>query len=320
MQRREFIKGSAILGAVSVISPLVNASGLLGSPTERKVFQVINTSRLAFSGITGLRAFAGDYTDYVSPFVVFDEFGPMDLAPKQPLRIAAHPHAGIIPITYFLSGSGHHRDSLNNDYQYGNNQFLLFTSGRGAIHMEESGRTMQDNGGIYHGFQIWLNLPARLKFIPPSTVMYSDAQMGFAVSEGYTAKVIFGEGFGVRSTIPMLFPVFYYHIRMKPGATLEVPADPTHNAFLYLVEGELEVQGNRLIKKNQLVLYRRNADYIRVFSKESAELLILGGKPNNEPVYSYGPFVMNSEEEIRNCLRDYRAGKMGNPDLVNGNE
>lgn len=320
MERKQFIKGSAIIGA-SIVAPdiLKAASGLSASKTERKVHQIISAKRTMVGTLPVLRAFAGDNNDYVSPYVFFDEFGPVNLNPKnKPLRVEAHPHAGIIPITYFLSGSGHHRDSLNYDFQIAKGDFMMFTSGRGAIHMEETGQKLYDDGGLYHGFQIWLNMPAKHKFINPSTVVYHEEKMGFVQKENYSAKVVLGEGFGVKSQIETLFPAFYFHVKIEANTKLEIPTNPTHNAFIYLIDGKLEAEGNRLINKNQVVLYQRNADYINLFAKEKSELLILGGAPHNEPVYAYGPFVMNTEQEIRQCINDYQSGKMGNPDVVNG--
>ncbi len=318
MERRNFLKGSAIIGASILIPSVIKTAALAATRSERRVLQVIKAQRSSIGSLPLLRSFAGDDTDYVSPYVVFDEFGPVDLAPKLPMRVDAHPHAGIIPMTYFLSGTGHHRDSLNNDYQYGKNDFLIFTSGRGAIHMEETGKKVYDEGGIYHGFQIWLNLPAKYKFIAPSTVMYHEQQLGFVATENYSVKVVLGEGFGVKSQVSMLFPVFYYHIKLNENTKLEIPVDPTHNAFIYLVDGVLEVQGRQEIQKNQMVLYERKGDFLHVYSKAKSELLVLGGRPNNEPVYSYGPFVMNSKQEIEHCIADFNSGKMGNTDKVNG--
>jgi quercetin 2,3-dioxygenase len=321
MERKEFIKGSAIIGAALVAPEIVKAaSGLTTSKSERKVHQVISAKKTMVGTLPVLRAFAGDNNDYVSPYVFFDEFGPVNLNPKKkPLRVEAHPHAGVIPITYFLSGSGHHRDSLNYDFQIEKGDFMLFTSGRGAIHMEETGQKLYDDGGLYHGFQIWLNMPTKHKFISPTTVVHHEAEMAFVQKENYSAKVVLGEGFGVKSKIETLFPAFYFHVKIEANTKLEIPTNPTHNAFIYLIDGKLEVESNRAIEKNQVVLYQRNADYISVFAKEKSELLILGGAPHNEPVYAYGPFVMNTEQEIRQCINDYQSGKMGNPDLVNGN-
>ena len=118
MKRRQFIKGSAILG-VSIATPsLVSCSGMFHSKTHRKVFKILNADRTKVGTLPILRAFAGDHLDHVSPYVLFDEFGPVDLrAGSDPLRVDAHPHAGIIPTTYFLAGTGHHKDSLNYDFR-----------------------------------------------------------------------------------------------------------------------------------------------------------------------------------------------------------
>jgi redox-sensitive bicupin YhaK (pirin superfamily) len=265
-----------------------------------------------------LRAFAGDHNDYVSPYVFFDEFGPVKVNPKdEPLRVEAHPHAGVIPITYFLSGSGHHRDSLNYDFQINKGDFMMFTSGRGAIHMEETGSKLYDSGGIYHGFQIWLNMPSKYKFIEPSTNIFHPDKMADISTKYYTAKIVLGEMFGARSKIETLFPVFYFHIKMKAGCKLSIPVDPTHNAFAYVINGKIETDGRKEIKSNQVVLYERGGNDIELFSAEDAEILLLGGKPHNETVFAYGPFVMNSEDEIKLCYSNYRSGKMGNPELVN---
>src|SRR5690349_5810832 len=235
MKRREFIKGSAIIGATAVTPGLLkDASGMIQSSTARKVYRVLTADKTMVGTLPVLRAFAGDHNDYVSPFVFFDEFGPVNLNPKnKPLRVDAHPHAGIVPTTYFLSGSGHHRDSLNFDFQIGKGDFMMFTSGRGAIHMEETGQKLYDDGGIYHGFQIWLNLPSKYKFIDPTTNVFSEDKMGTIEAQTYSAKVVLGELFGTRSTIELVSPAFYFHVRLKPDCKIEIPTDPTHNAFIY---------------------------------------------------------------------------------------
>lgn len=320
MKRREFIKGSAIIGASAVIPFLAKAnSGLLQTEKGRKVHKILTTSKTLVGTLPVLRAFAGDHIDHVSPYVFFDEFGPVEVSPQsKPLRVDAHPHAGIIPITYFLAGSGHHKDSLNYDFQISKGDFMMFSSGRGAIHMEETGQKLYDEGGKYHGFQIWLNMPAKYKFTDPTTQVHKPDKIGNIEAKEYSAKVVLGELFGTKSKIPTLFPVFYFHVKMKANCKLEIPTDPTHNAFIYNISGNIEVEGRREIKPNHVVLYERGESNITVFSKDGAEILLLGGKPFNEPVYSYGPFVMNTEEEIKKCIMDYNAGKMGNPEQVNG--
>lgn len=319
MKRRTFIKGSAIIGlSASVPLLLRGGSGLFETATGRKVYRILNADKTLVGTLPVLRVFAGDHDDYISPYVFFDEFGPVTVkANDQPLRVNAHPHAGIIPTTYFLAGTGHHKDSLNYDFQIGKGDFMMFRSGSGAIHMEETGKQLYEQGGLYHGFQIWLNLPAKYKFIAPATDVHRIDQMGWIEKKDYSARVVLGELFGAKSSVELLSPAFYFHIKMKAGCKLEIPVDATHNAFAYVVSGSLETEGRKQINTNQVALYERGDSRINLFAANGAEILVAGGKPLNEPVYSYGPFVMNTEEEIQRCIRDYQAGKMGNPEMVN---
>ncbi len=319
MKRRQFIKGSAILG-LSSIAPgiLKEASGMFETTEARKVYRVLTANRTMVGTLPVLRAFAGDNNDYVSPYVFLDEFGPVKVnANDKPLRVDAHPHAGIIPTTYFLDGSGHHKDSLNYDFQIGKGDFMMFTSGRGAIHMEETGKKLYDQGGLYHGFQIWLNMPSKFKFINPATEVFRTDKMAEINEKDYSAKIVLGELFGKKSKIETLFPVFYFHIKMKAGCKLSIPVEAQHNAFIYIIKGKAETEGRTEVNTNQVALFERGKNVINLFTNEETEFLLLGGKPHNEAVYAYGPFVMNTEEEIKKCYADYRSGKMGNPDAVN---
>ncbi len=319
MKRRKFIKGSAIVGAtIAAPGTISGLSGLISTSGQRRIYRILNSSRTKVGTLPIIRAFAGDHLDYVSPFVLFDEFGPVEIKQgADPLRVDAHPHAGVIPTTYFLEGTGHHKDSLKYDFQIGKGDFMLFSSGRGAIHMEESGKLLQEKGGNYHGFQIWLNMPAKYKHIAPTTHVHKDDKMDFISNENYSAKIILGELLDAKSKIELLSPAFYFHIQMAENGRIDIPTNPQHNAFVYSISGDLELVDQQKLKTNQIALYQRGEPNISIYSKEGAEILVLGGQPLNEPVYSYGPFVMNSEEEIHQCIADYQSGKMGNPDEVN---
>lgn len=319
MQRRQFIKGSAIIGASIAVPTLVTSgSGMYSSSTNRKVYHILDAEPARVGTLPIMRAFAGNHLDYVSPFVLFDEFGPVAIRPgNNPLRVDAHPHAGVTPTTYFLSGSGHHRDSLDYDFQVSTGEFMLFRSGRGAIHMEESGQKLMDEGGTLHGFQIWLNTPAKHKFDAPATDVYRSKDMPVLVKEQYTAKVVIGDLFGFRSGVETKTPAFYYYLNLKAGCRLDIPVKATHNAFIYAVSGKVELADRHALKTNQLALFERGQNTINLYSKDGAELFLLGGQPLNEPVYAFGPFVMNNEEQIHQCYADYEAGKMGDPDKVN---
>jgi len=313
MKRSEFIKGSAIIGATAIFPQLLTAgSGMFDTNSIRRVRKVLNAKREMVQEVPVLRAFAGNRTDYVSPFVLLDEFGPMNYKPgDEGFRIEAHPHAGVIPTTYLLSGSGHHKDSINNDIQYEAGQYMMFSSGRGAIHMEESGSKIRHEGGMVHGFQIWLNMPSKYKFIEPATYIHGKGDLPVIEQQGYIIKVVLGELFGKKSKSELLSPAFYYHIKMNENSRLDIPTNPQHNAFAYIISGQLEVEGRRALKSNQIALYERGQSVIKLYSEQGAELLLLGGQPLNEPVYSYGPFVMNSKEQINECYANYYSGKMG---------
>lgn len=320
MQRREFINRSAILGAALVSGQglLAKESGLISSLNSRDILQVLNPHHTRVGTLPIIRLFPGGKKDFISPFVLFDEFGPVNMEiGHQPLRVNAHPHAGIVPTSYFVAGSGHHKDSMNFDLQVGQGEFMMFNSGRGAIHMEETGRKMHDEGGKYHGFQIWLNLPAKHKFVHPNTFIHKGQDIPEIITAQYTIKVILGHFGDHRAKAYTYSSAFYYHIKTKPNTRLTIPTDPTHNAFIYNMGNTLELKDSSRLKINHMAVYQRGSSDIEVYTRESSEFLLLGGEPLNDQVVSYGPFVMNTEEQIKQCIVNYRTGKMGNPELVN---
>ena len=319
MKRREFLKGSAIIGlTIANSNLLVCHSGMYHDKTKRKIYRILDSDRVNVGTLPVMRAFAGDQNDYVSPYVLFDEFGPVAInAGSDPLRVDAHPHAGVTPTTYFLEGTGHHKDSLDYDFQIGKGDFMMFNSGKGAIHMEESGKKLYDEGGLYHGFQVWLNTPSKYKFMDPTTLVHRIADMDVIETKDYWIKVVLGELFKAKSKIELLSPAFYYHVKMNDDSRLDIPTDPLHNAFIYIIKGSLELEGARKATDNQVVLFQRGESLINIYAKSKAEFLVLGGQPLDEEVYSYGPFVMNNEAQIRQCIQNYNSGLMGNPDIVN---
>ena len=177
--------------------------------------------------------------------------------------------------------------------------------------MEESGQKLYDEGGFYHGFQIWLNTPAKYKFIDPTTSVYRESDMDTIVEKDFSLKVVLGELGEARSNIDTHSPAFYYHVKTKDNARLDIPTDPTHNVFIYQIGGRIELEGQRTLKPNQLALFQRGESLVNIYAECESEFLVLGGAPLNEPVYSYGPFVMTNETELMQALRDAQMGKMG---------
>ncbi len=313
MLRHEFIRKSAIIGAsVAIPRSVFSTSGMYAVQGERIVAQVLDSNRTMVQNVPVLRAFGGGQSDLVSPFVMLDEFGPFQVNPGEiGMDIKAHPHAGVVPTTFLVQGSGRHTDSINNDIVYSKGQFMLFSSGRGAIHEEVSDDELRRHGGTVQGFQIWLNLPSHEKFRNPETFIHNPEVLPVIENKGHRIQILMGELHGEIAPVETHSPAFYYHVKLEAGHRLDVPVQDGDNAFVYVVEGTIETEGRTLVKDAQLALYERNGDLLRFYSQAGSEFLILGGKPLDEPFYSYGPFVMNTKEQIDWCFRAYRSGEMG---------
>ena len=313
MLRREFLQGSAIVGASLVLPRVLRASsGMWAEGGERKIAKVLTARSTLVQNTPVIRSFAGNHTDLVSPWVMLDEFGPVRVEPGTlGMDIQAHPHAGVTPTTYLISGSGRHTDSLANDIVYRKGEFMLFSSGRGAIHEEVSSDELRRDGGTVHGFQIWLNTPAAEKFSDPNTIIHGTEETPIVVVDDATIKVMIGSLEGYTSPVFTFSPAFYFHVELPAGGRLDLPVDPNHNAFVHMIEGQVEGEDRQLLQDEQLALYERGGNVMRFHALEDSEFLLLGGQPLNEPLVNYGPFVMNSQDQINACIRNYRAGLMG---------
>jgi redox-sensitive bicupin YhaK (pirin superfamily) len=142
--------------------------------------------------------------------------------------------------------------------------------------------------------------------------------MDIVKTDDYELKVVLGQLGDAKSSVEILTPAFYYHIKLKKDKTIHIPVNADDNAFLYIVSGKLEVSDKMEAAKSQLVLYQRGNELISIYGIDETEFIVLGGTPLNEPVFSYGPFVMNTEDQIRQCIYNYQMGRMGNPEVVNG--
>ncbi|HVM89064.1 MAG TPA: pirin-like C-terminal cupin domain-containing protein [Puia sp.] len=294
------------------------ASASTSQQKYRTIYKIISPSSGGMGKMGLKNIIKGDYQSYVSPFFLLDEFGPMQLSNGFPFRVDAHPHAGIIPTTYLLKGTAHHRDSMGNDFEYKAGDFIQFTSGKGALHMEETGDELYKNGGVFHGFQGCLNIPPKLRKSEPSASHTKEGDISIVEKENTKIRVMLGEVFGVKSKTHLLMPVVYWHISMKENATIELPVEAAQNVFIYLQEGQLEINSSQSVKTSQTVLFERDANTIQIKANEASEFLVLGGEVNNEPYIAEGPFVLNNEQEIRQAYIDFQKGKFGDLAKTNG--
>ena len=247
------------------------------------------------------------------PFLLIDEMGPVDYGPGEAVGAPDHPHRGFETVTYVLSGEFEHEDSAGHRGVLRPGDVQWMTAGAGVVHSEMPSRGVRDAGGRVHGFQIWVNLPARLKMTQPRYQEVASAKIPTAESADGLARVrvIAGEALGARAIIDTLTPIVYQDWSLKPGADVTVPLAPEQQALVYVFQGAATVgDQNSPVADGQLAVLAAG-DSVRLRATEDARLLLLAGVPLKEPVARYGPFVMNTQQEIQQAFRDYQSGKMG---------
>jgi quercetin 2,3-dioxygenase len=266
------------------------------------------------------RAFAGVDLRALDPFIHMDQMGEVDYAPGEPKGTAWHPHRGFETVTYIIDGTFRHQDSNGGGGLITNGDTQWMTAGGGILHIEEPPEELVVSGGLFHGFQLWVNLPAAMKMTPPR---YQDIRAGqvallSSADGGTLVRVIAGDvaghpGPGVTHT-----PITLLHATLEPGAQLRLPWRADFNALGYVMAGSGTVGADqRPVRTGQLAVF--GAGDVLTFSasqrsggpSEGLELLVLGGQPIKEPVAAYGPFVMNTKAELVRAFEDYQAGRLG---------
>jgi len=257
------------------------------------------------------------FSDF-DPFLLLDEMGPMDVAPGAAKGAPDHPHRGFETVTYMLSGDMEHKDSGGHAGQLRSGDVQWMTAGSGVVHAEMPSAEFMRTGGRMHGFQLWVNLPQRDKMVKPRYQEIPSSRIPKATSADglVSVSVIAGEALGQKAVIETRTPIIYLHYRIKPGgaAVQKIPND--YSAFAYIVEGEgsFGAEGERVVD-GQMIMFAPDGDEVRIQDAADAsttlEVLLIAGVPLNEPIARYGPFVMNTETEIRQAIEDYRMGRMG---------
>jgi len=252
--------------------------------------------------------------ELVDPFLLIDEMGPVSYGPGEAVGAPDHPHRGFETVTYSLDGEFEHEDSAGHRGVLRAGDVQWMTAGAGIIHSEMPSKRIREQGGRVHGFQVWINLPARLKMTRPRYQEVPAARIPeAATSDGRArARIVAGEALGARAVIDTHTPVIYQDWSLQDGAdvTVAVPAD--HNAIVYVFEGSALVGAKgREIRDGQLAVLGPG-DAVRLRgAKDNGRLLLLAGVPHGEPVAHYGPFVMNTQQEVIQAVRDFQSGKMG---------
>jgi redox-sensitive bicupin YhaK (pirin superfamily) len=303
---------------MSMVSEVLRNEETRASGT-RTVEGVVNSiETLEGGGFLVRRPFPKTSFSEFDPFLLLDEMGPMEVAPGEAKGAPDHPHRGFETVTYLLSGDMEHKDSRGHAGRLGPGDVQWMTAGAGVIHAEMPAREFARDGGRMHGFQLWVNLPKRDKMMNPRYQEIPNSQIPKATSADGLVKVsvIAGEAMGEKAVIETRTPIIYLHYRIEPGGAVTQQVPGSYNAFAYIVEGEglFGAEGERALD-GQMVLFAQDGDEVRIENpadaKVTLELLLIAGVPLNEPVARYGPFVMNTQAEIRQAIEDYRLGRMG---------
>ena len=242
----------------------------------------------------------------MSPFLLLDEMGPADYAPGEAVGAPWHPHRGFETVTYMLAGEMEHEDSVGSKGVITPGDVQWMTAGKGIIHSELPTKKMMDEGGLMHGFQIWVNLPAKDKMMNPRYQDITSDDSPTIEKDGVWARVIAGECLGIESSIDTVIPITYVHVKMESGSSLDKNLDEELNGMIYAFKGEVSIEG-KSVKDGSLALLSAGSE-VKIEAKEQSEFLILAGPELNEPIARYGPFVMNTREEILQAIDDYQRG------------
>ncbi|HEY3594617.1 MAG TPA: pirin family protein [Polyangiaceae bacterium] len=248
------------------------------------------------------------------PFLLIDEMGPAEYGPGEAVGAPDHPHRGFETVTYMLEGEFEHEDSAGHRGSLRAGDVQWMTAGAGIVHSEMPSSRIREQGGKVHGFQIWVNLPAKLKMTQPRYQEVPGADIPSAQTEDGRARVrvVAGEALGARAVIDTHTPIVYLDWSLDPGADVTFDVPDLETALVYVFQGALRVGDDIEVKDGQLALLGPGtAVRLRNSGNEKSRALFLAGKPLAEPVARYGPFVMSSENELKQAVRDYQTGRMG---------
>jgi hypothetical protein len=253
----------------------------------------------------------------IDPFLLLDEMGPSNNRPGEAKGAPDHPHRGFETVTYLLDGEFEHRDSAGNSGTLRPGDVQWMTAGSGVIHSEMPSESLQRQGGRLHGFQLWVNLPRRDKMIRPRYQDTASSKIPVVhTPAGSNVKVIAGESLGAAAVIDTRTPILYLHVTLVPGDDLIQPVPPDYNGFVYVFGGAGRVGHNGdPVVRGQIAILKPDGDSVSLANppeaKEPLEALLIAGRPLDEPVVHYGPFVMNTEQEILDAINDFRNGRFG---------
>lgn len=261
-------------------------------------------------GMVVRRAFPGMNMGRLDPFLLLDEMGPKDFPKGSRAGFPDHPHRGFETVTYLLEGDFVHRDSQGNVGRMGPGDVQWMTAGAGVVHSEMPGERLRKEGGRFHGMQLWVNLPQRDKMVQPRYQGIPADRIPVTQVPGGVVRVIAGTFQGTKAVIDTHTPMQYLHVQLQASSRIEIPIPADQTGFVYVVSGS-GMAGGVAADRGFVGALSSDGSALELRSDDGLNAIVVTGVPLGEPVFQWGPFVMNERSEIVQAIEDYNAGRMG---------
>jgi len=320
MDRKDFIKKGALsaffLGVSSAFGNIV-ASALKTTKYRavEGVYSPANTHMVG-DGFKVMNFFPNGkgFEERMSPFFLLDFNAEVNFPPSEISRgVGVHPHRGIETITFAYKGSVAHHDSAGNSGVINPGDVQWMTAGGGVLHKEYHEKTFDQKGGAFEMVQLWINLPKQHKMTPPKyqSILHSNKPKIDLPKNMGSIHVVAGEYQGTKGIASAFSPLHIYDFHLNPDGEVTFSLPGSFNSAILVIDGGIRVNENTVVPENHYVQFKNEPGEIHIKASKKSILLVLSGEPLNEPYVSYGPFVMNTEAEIRQAIEDYNAGKFG---------
>lgn len=249
---------------------------------------------------------------HISPFLLLDYGGPHDFAPAaKPRGVGQHPHRGFETVTIVYDGEVAHRDSTGQGGTIGPGDVQWMTAGGGILHDEFHSPAFTAKGGRFRMVQLWVNLPAKDKLAAPGYQAITAKEIPALAFEGGSLRVIAGDFAGMKGPARTFTPLNVWDLRLDSGGRAELALPEGHNSLLVVLSGEVRINGTERVGEAKVAMLERSGTEVDLAGVSASHVLVLTGEPIDEPIVGYGPFVMNTEDEIRSAINDFNAGRFG---------
>ena len=281
---------------------------------QRTVANITQSEHLDMGGTKVKQPLPTIKVEQVDPFLLLHHFGPTTAEPgSDPLAVGPHPHRGFEPVTFLYSGGIRHKDSRGNEGILSGGDVQWMTAGRGIIHSERASREFLEEGGVMEGIQLWVNLPQKHKMAQPNYQDIKAARILEMVEDDgrVQLRLVAGQYKGQQGPANTFTPMLALQATLSAGGCTEVEIPENFNALLYILHGEIQLNENFSYESETMLHFRNDGEGFSLRAKTGSQALILAGEPIGEPVAQWGPYVMNTQTEIMEAMRDYQMGKMG---------